>query len=237
MIQGASRAIFLKVKSQPSALRKCFVPAVLLVVIVNASGFIPKLYGQDVRPNSIEFTNVTAAAGVKFVHLKGNKGISINREEFGPGVCVTDFDDDGWQDIYFVNGRDLYNRGISVSNALYRNNGDGTFTDVTPQGEWIDLDIDLTKPHHEEGWKWTSGVQVSARIDRAAKTWYAAMRIPFAAIDRRQPADGNLFRINLFRTEGPPSRRTHIVWQPTMSDGFHVPESFGILKLVSNPAR
>jgi len=65
------------------------------------------------------------------VHFKGNKGISINREEFGPGVCVADFDGDGWQDIYFVNGRDLYNRGISVSNALYRNNRDGTFTDVT----------------------------------------------------------------------------------------------------------
>ncbi len=131
MIQGASRAIFLKVKSQPSALRKCFVRAVLLVVIVNASGFIPKLYGQDVRPNSIQFTNVTAAAGIKFVHFKGNKGVSINREEFGPGVCVADFDGDGWPDIYFVNGRDLYNRGVSVSNALYRNNGDGTFTDVT----------------------------------------------------------------------------------------------------------
>jgi hypothetical protein len=65
------------------------------------------------------------------VHFKGSKGISINREEFGPGVCVADFDGDGWQDIYFVNGRDLYNRGTSVSNALYHNNGDGTFTDVT----------------------------------------------------------------------------------------------------------
>src|SRR5205807_968133 len=52
-------------------------------------------------------------------------------EEAGPGVCVADFDGDGYQDIYFVNGRDLYNRGITVSNALYRNNGNGTFTDVT----------------------------------------------------------------------------------------------------------
>src|SRR6202165_3825431 len=81
--------------------------------------------------NSIQFTNVTEAAGIKFVHFKGNSGISINREEFGPGVCVADFDGDGWQDIYFVNGRDQYNRGISVRNALYHNNGDGTFTDVT----------------------------------------------------------------------------------------------------------
>lgn len=52
-------------------------------------------------------------------------------KNFGPGVCVADFDGDGWQDIYFVNGRDLYGRGISVVNALYRNNHDGTFTDVT----------------------------------------------------------------------------------------------------------
>jgi len=80
---------------------------------------------------TIEFTNVTAAAGIKFTHFKGNKGISINREEFGPGVCVADFDGDGWIDIYFVNGRDLYDRGIAARNALYRNNHDGTFTDVT----------------------------------------------------------------------------------------------------------
>src|SRR6201987_732312 len=83
------------------------------------------------QSNSIQFTDVTAAAGIKFVHFKGNEGTSINREEFGPGVCVADFDGDGWQDIYFVNGRDLYNRGISVHNALYRSNRDGTFTDVT----------------------------------------------------------------------------------------------------------
>jgi enediyne biosynthesis protein E4 len=81
--------------------------------------------------SSIEFVDVTQSSGIKFVHFKGNKGISINLEEFGPGVCVSDFDRDGWQDIYFVNGRDRYERGIAVKNALYRNNGDGTFTDVT----------------------------------------------------------------------------------------------------------
>ena len=80
---------------------------------------------------AIQFSNVTESSGIRFKHFKGNKGISINREEFGPGVCVADFDGDGWQDIYFVNGRDLYDRGISVTNALYRNNHDGTFTDVT----------------------------------------------------------------------------------------------------------
>ncbi len=99
-------------------------------------GFGTTFRGRNVlaqvpESSSVRFTNITDSAGIKFVHFKGNNGISINREEFGPGVCVGDFDGDGWQDIYFVNGRDLYGRGISVRNALYHNNADGTFTDVT----------------------------------------------------------------------------------------------------------
>jgi hypothetical protein len=101
----------------------------LLAGVLFLSSFYPTLVAQTGKP--IQFTDVTAQSGIKFTHFKGNQGISINREEFGPGVCVADFDGDGWQDIYFVNGRDLYDRGISVRNALYRNNGDGTFTDVT----------------------------------------------------------------------------------------------------------
>src|SRR5258707_8829147 len=72
----------------------------------------------------------------------------------------------------------------------------------SPQSEWIDLYIDLTAAHHEEGWKWNSGFKISTRIDRAAKIWYAAMRIPFAAIAQRSPADGTTFRINLYRAQG-----------------------------------
>ncbi len=89
------------------------------------------------------FTDVTRAAGIEFTHFRGNKGIAINLEEFGPGVCVADFDADGWLDIYFVNGRDRYNRGISVRNALYRNNGDGTFTDVTDRANVPGTDYGL----------------------------------------------------------------------------------------------
>ncbi|MHB8653757.1 MAG: CRTAC1 family protein [Terriglobia bacterium] len=80
---------------------------------------------------SVQFMDQTQTAGIRFSHFKGNNGTSTILEEAGPGVCVADFDGDGYQDIYFVNGRDLYNRGISARNALYRNNGDGTFTDVT----------------------------------------------------------------------------------------------------------
>ena len=95
--------------------------------------FAIRVSAQSEISSSVQFTDVTASSGIKFVHFKGNQGISINLEEFGPGVCVSDYNRDGWQDIYFVNGRDRYGRGIAVKNALYRNNGDNTFTDVTDQ--------------------------------------------------------------------------------------------------------
>jgi len=104
--------------------------------------------------------------------------------------------------------------------------------ELSPQGEWVDLDIDLDKPHHEDGWKWNSGMEVSARIDESAHVWYAAMRIPYSAIDSRPAVPGNTLRINLFRCQGPTATRKYLAWQAPMNDSFHVPERFGILKLV-----
>ncbi len=101
-------------KPRRGAISTYVVRVLALLWIAIFSIFIPKLTAQNPSSSRVEFTNVTAAAGIKFKHFKGNNGISINREEFGPGVCVADFDGDGWQDIYFVNGRDLYDRGISV---------------------------------------------------------------------------------------------------------------------------
>jgi hypothetical protein len=70
--------------------------------------------------------------------------------------------------------------------------------EVSPQGEWVDLDIDLNKPHHEDGWTWNSGFEASARIDPVGDRWYAAMRIPSSAIDKRSPEAGNEFRRTCF---------------------------------------
>jgi hypothetical protein len=104
--------------------------------------------------------------------------------------------------------------------------------EMSPQGEWLDLDIDLTKPHHEEGWTWNSGFQVEARIDEQAKIWYGAMKIPWTALDDTPPSAGKTVRVNFFRSQGPLSNRKEIAWQPTMSETFHVPERFGLLRLV-----
>jgi hypothetical protein len=106
--------------------------------------------------------------------------------------------------------------------------------EVSPQAEWIDLDIDLALPHHEVGWTWNSGFKVAARIDRSKKIWYGAMRIPLAALDQRTPAVGNVFRANLFRGQGPPGRQRTIAWKAPLSDTFHTPERFGQLVLVKD---
>jgi hypothetical protein len=106
--------------------------------------------------------------------------------------------------------------------------------ELSPQGEWLDLDIDLSKPHHEEGWTWNSGFQVAARIDRQKKIWYGAMKIPWAALDDTPPSVGKTLRVNFFRSQGPISNRKEMAWQPTMSETFHVPERFGLLRLVAH---
>jgi hypothetical protein len=104
--------------------------------------------------------------------------------------------------------------------------------EISPQGEWVDLAIDLDHRHPEGGWKWNSGFEVAARIDGTAHVWYGAMKIPYSAIDSRPAAAGNVLRINLFRSQGPPSARHQLAWQASMSNSFHVPERFGLLKLV-----
>src|SRR5438128_2236621 len=63
------------------------------------------------------------------------------------------------------------------------------------------------------------------------------MRVPFSALQSRPPAFGERFRINLFRSQGPPPNRVAVVWQPTMSDTFHIPEKFGLLRLIEATAK
>ncbi|MBI1930585.1 VCBS repeat-containing protein, partial [Candidatus Poribacteria bacterium] len=86
----------------------------------------------------VRFTDVTEEAGIRFVHINGATGEHLFPETIGSGCAFFDYDHDDWLDIYLVNGGDFRREGEApteptrgVSNALYRNNGDGTFTDVT----------------------------------------------------------------------------------------------------------
>jgi hypothetical protein len=78
------------------------------------------------------FTNVTAAAGIQFQHNSGAYGGKLLPETLGSGCAFLDYDRDGWQDILLVNGMDWPGHQRQRSTLkLYRNNRDGTFSDVT----------------------------------------------------------------------------------------------------------
>jgi enediyne biosynthesis protein E4 len=95
--------------------------------------------GAGEAPKLPTFDDVTEKAGIRFTRSFGDVELDNIVEGTGSGVCVFDYDGDGRLDLYFPNGRWLNavasNRGRSLQgqlkNALYRNNGDGTFTDVT----------------------------------------------------------------------------------------------------------
>lgn len=103
---------------------------------------------------------------------------------------------------------------------------------VSPQGEWVDLDIDRKEPKPEGGWLWNSGFEVAAKIDAGAKRWIGAMKIPISSITDKKVGKGFEFRANIYRIQGPPPQRRFLAWRPTGPSGnHHIPEAFGILKL------
>ena len=84
---------------------------------------------------NISFSAVTETAGLQFHHADGRSGQRYFLETVGSGAAFFDYDGDDLMDIYFVNGADLpgFQSLTPPTNRLYRNNGDGTFTDVTEQ--------------------------------------------------------------------------------------------------------
>jgi hypothetical protein len=102
---------------------------------------------------------------------------------------------------------------------------------VSPQSEWVDLDIDREDPQGQAGMKWNSGYTVKGRVDARARIWYGAMRIPFSAIDTRPPQKGRELRIGLYRIAGVDPSRRFYAWRPTGQTSFHVPQAFGTLRL------
>jgi hypothetical protein len=90
---------------------------------------------------SITFRDVTLQAGIRFVHNNGAFGKKFLPETMGPGVAFIDYDNDGWPDIFLVNGMDWPGHVQRHSRLkLYHNNQDGTFTDVTDKAG---LDVEL----------------------------------------------------------------------------------------------
>src|ERR1035437_2512880 len=128
-------------ESQPAVRMRSFWPPKSLTLQVAALGSVAAamcwalLSGPPGRPfDPIAFEDIAERSGIHFVV---DNSVSTSRHQIETmiaGVGVFDYNNDGKPDIYFVNGAafpDLRKTGPAYYNRLYRNNGDGTFTDVT----------------------------------------------------------------------------------------------------------
>jgi enediyne biosynthesis protein E4 len=90
---------------------------------------------------AITFHDVTQQSGIRFIHNNGAFGKKFLPETLGPGVAFIDYDNDGWPDIFLVNGMDWPGHASKhTTPKLYHNNHDGTFTDVTHKAG---LDVEM----------------------------------------------------------------------------------------------
>jgi len=112
--------------------------AVLQGLVASAGAFplrsLPLLADAQPAPSQAIFAQVPASAsGIHWVHTAGKSPQKHLPETSGAGCAFLDYDGDGWMDIYLVNSGpcDFYTPSKPLRNALYRNNRDGTFTDVT----------------------------------------------------------------------------------------------------------
>jgi enediyne biosynthesis protein E4 len=111
--------------------RILLIPAVVLVAVVAAVG---------PTANDVKFTDITAGAGIKFTHNSGRAGNKFLPETLGSGGAFFDADGDGWPDILLINSKDWTARGRKSLHALYRNNKNGTFTNITA-GSGLDVEM------------------------------------------------------------------------------------------------
>jgi hypothetical protein len=103
-----------------------------LVGSVTASSLMPFRDGLIAAAPLFEQIPPTVS-GISWVHENAMSSHRYLPETMGPGVAFFDYDNDGWMDIFLVNSgaADFYNPARPLKNALYKNNRDGTFTDVT----------------------------------------------------------------------------------------------------------
>jgi hypothetical protein len=90
--------------------------------------------------SGVRFVDSTRKAGIRFVHHSGATGKKYLPETLGSGCAFVDLDGDGWPDILLINSKDFSRRGQRSLPAFYRNNHNGTFTDVT-RGSGLDIEL------------------------------------------------------------------------------------------------
>lgn len=97
------------------------------------AGPVAVVHAEEEASSAVVFTDVAAAAGLDFTHWSGASPEKYVLETMGSGVAFLDYDNDGWLDIYLVNGGEVpgYPAPKPIRHALFHNQGDGTFVNVT----------------------------------------------------------------------------------------------------------
>jgi hypothetical protein len=113
-----------------------------LPLIFAAAAAALYLTGASVMPPQagVHFTDITQQAGIHFVQHNGAFGKKYLPETMGSGCAFIDYDGDGYPDILLLNAKDWTPKGQHYFSALYHNNGNGTFTDVT-KGSGLDIEM------------------------------------------------------------------------------------------------
>src|SRR3954467_257048 len=99
---------------------------------VGASSLMPR--SRPVAAAAPLFEEIPpSVSGIGWTHENAMSPDRYLPETMGPGVAFVDYDNDGWMDLFMVNSgaADFYTPAKPLKNALYKNNRDGTFTDVT----------------------------------------------------------------------------------------------------------
>src|SRR5436190_14563150 len=144
VMRASARATHLVIRRQVLQVRfqpKRFFPTVAAVLLLTASIFPARdsfaQQGNATKPAPVplaNFVDVAQNSGITMMNVFGGRETKkYILETTGTGVAIFDYDNDGWPDIFLVNGTTLegFPSGDAPTHHLYRNNHDGTFTDIT----------------------------------------------------------------------------------------------------------
>jgi hypothetical protein len=234
----------------------CFTCAVLLPIALLFAAGNPQSAAPAAKPLAY-FTDIAKRAGLTMTNTFG--GITTKKyiiETTGTGLAIFDYDNDGWPDIFIVNGARLdgsFAANEAPTNHLYRNNHDGTFTDVTQkaglahtgwgQGVCVgDYDNDGFEDlyvtyygknvlYHNNGDGTFTDVGEKARVAGSGKAWGTGCA--FVDYDRDGHLDlmvANYVDFDLATTPGPGERPT-CLWKgaPVMCGPQGLPGAKNIL--------
>ena len=127
---------------------------IVALVTICATAYLSSAMQQNA---AVTFSNAAAQAGINFKHDNGATPQKYLPETMSAGALIFDYDSDGWPDIFLVNGGSFADRRVAAAarHRLYRNNGNGTFTDKTSTSGIAVFDFGMgacSADYDSDGW-------------------------------------------------------------------------------------